>query len=50
MELGAFREITKDLPDDTYLVIMSTLDGDTRVIEDVSVNPYVDVVYIEASI
>lgn len=50
MELGTFRRITSGMPDDTYLVIMSTQDGDTYAIQDVSKHPDVDVAYLEASI
>ncbi len=49
MELGTFRTITKNMPDDTYLVIVSTQDGECYVIDDVSRHPDTDVVYLEAS-
>jgi hypothetical protein len=48
--LGEFRSITKDLPDDTDLVIMSTQDGDAYAIDDVSVNRDVNVIIIETSL
>jgi hypothetical protein len=48
--LGEFRKITGNLPDDTYLVIMSTNDGDTHAIEDVGINRSVNVIYVEAAI
>lgn len=45
--LGEFRRLTENLPDDACLVIMSTVTGDTHVIEDISVNRYAPVIYIE---
>lgn len=48
--LGEFRKITSSMPDDTSLIIMSTNDGDTHVIEDISINRYADVIYVEAAI
>jgi hypothetical protein len=48
--LGEFRRITQDMPDDTYLIIMNTQDGDTHAIDDVSVNRNANVAYIETSV
>lgn len=48
--LGDFRRITQDMPDNTYLVILNTQDGETHAIDDVSVNRNSSVAYIETSI
>ena len=51
MTLGELREITSEMPDDAYLVIVGSSDGDTHVIEAVVPHKYVnDTLYIRANV
>jgi len=50
MYLSQLRAMTEGMPDDTSLVIMNTQDGETHVIEDISVIRDINLVYVEASI
>ena len=50
MYLSEFRKVTESMPGDTYLVILSTRDGDTHAITDVVSHRDGGTAYIEAEI